>query len=166
MSDIEEIGNVEKKKEAMEIEWEITDFFSIAAQEKEFKSASFSFANTSWHFRQRPQSKMESGFLYLYLVQTGNLKSSVEYDFGLKKLDGCIEYPVKGIINCYVNTTPWLKNERHSDAMYLNWAEMQQRQSELAPSGVLIITCTLKYETIRFGREKMAPPKLKKFISK
>lgn len=175
MTNIEKIGKIEKRQDETEFEWKITDFFTIAENKDVLVCPSFSFVDTSWHFRMHPRSIAKYGSVNLFLVQVGNLECSVEYDFGLKKVDGSVsvEHLSKGVLTTKSNS--WNDNGityRYTDSLFFILSEVRQQKSEFAPSDTLIVTCTLKRQSIHSQQAKMLKaeiltlPKLQKFMSK
>lgn len=158
---MEKIGNVEKRRDEMELEWILSDFFTIAESGKEFIGPSFWFVNTSWHFRLNPRSTIRPGLVNLFLVKERKLECSVEYYFGFKKLDGSVsvEHLSKGILT--------EKSGNWTNSLFFKLSEVQEQKSELVPSDTLTVTCMLKRETNHSHQAKMlTPPKLQKFMSK
>lgn len=149
MCDIGNTGNVEEKHEEKEIEWKISDFSSFAENRLEIRSPDFSFANSLWYLRLHPKSGARPGFMCWCLWSTKSPKCSVEYSCGLKKQDGSVEYLRKGILK---------ENHPYSffgTLYYIKISEIQQRKSELVPTNVLIITCTLKRITTDSDQPKV-----------
>lgn len=171
-TNIEKIGKVEKRQDETEFEWKITDFFTTAENKDVFVCPTFSFVDTSWYFRMHPRSTTKYGFVNLFLIQMGNLDCSVEYNFGLKNVDGSvsIEHFSKGVLTTKSNN--WHENGiiyRYTDSLFFTLSEVRQRKSEFASSDTLIVTCTLKRQNIHLKAVKAAMlmnTKLQKFVSK
>lgn len=158
MSHIEDTGNVEEKHEEKEIEWKITNFFSLAENRNEIRCSDFSFAGSLWYLRLFPKSIERPGFMYWCLWPVNGHNCSLVYNFGLKKEDGSVEYLNEGILR---------ENHVHSAFYYIKLIEIQQRKRELAPTNVLIIICTLKRITTDSDQPKILDnPKIEKLISK
>lgn len=174
MANLKKIGNIKKRHDETEFEWEITNFFTIAENEENF-TCPFSFVDTSWHFRIYPRSARKPGFVNMLLVQVGDLECSVEYNFGLKKVDGSVsaEHLSKGILT--VNSENFTENEmlhRYTDFLFFKLSEVRKRKSEFSFSDTLTVTCTLKrlnthtHQAKMLKAEILMPPKLQKFMSK
>lgn len=158
MCDTENTGNVEEKYEEKTIEWKIADFFPFSENRTEIRSSAFYFANGLWHLRLLPKSRLQPGFMYWCLANTKGPRCSVEYSYGLRKQDDSVEYLSKGILQ---------EKDEHSPLYYIEISEIQHRKSELVPSNVLNITCTLKRITTDSDRPKVLEnPNLEKLISK
>lgn len=160
MSSQEKIGSVENMYEETHVEWKITDFCKIARKGRFWycDSPSFSFANSSWYFHVYPKSSVDPECIALYLGCLGGVLSeySVEYTFGLKRLDNNVEHLFTGIVR---------KGEMFGSRNSIKRSEVMQWKCELLPADVLTITCTLKHGAIHSSQPKHEPT-LKKLISK
>lgn len=167
MSDAEEIGNVMKKHDGAEFEWKINDFFSVAENKTVMKSPPFYFVDSTWCFRL--YFKSQSEFAIHLVEKMGHLDCSVEYHFGLKKLDSTVEHLTKGNLSVKSDTLVLTNGIscRFSNIAFFELSDVQQRKSELAPSDVLTVTCTLKCENTHSKRANLLMPlKPQKFTSK
>lgn len=158
-----EIGKVEKKTlvEETEIEWKITDFFSLFENER-FQSPIFCFANVSWYLAIFPQCSEKKKFIRLYLRNDILREYPVEYSFGLTKHDGSVEQLMKGILKGNQGY-----NEQ-CEASFIKESEVRQRHSELVPSGIITIRGRLKFGTVSSIQPSLVldKPKLENLISK
>lgn len=154
--EVEETGKVEQWHNETEIEWAITDIFSLAENKNVINSRTFHFANISWLLKLKLKSDIKRGCMCLFLGKIDSHDCSVEYDFGLKKPDYSVEHLTKGI---FKGVRKW------SGPCYIKLSKVKKRKSELVSSGALKITCKLKREaTDSGGQSKII--KLNKLISK
>ena len=129
--------------EDMEVTWKVTDFFSKTEDKGVISSPSFIFADATWHIHLHLKPVRQN--LRLYLIKNGNLESLIRYVFGLRKKNGFAEYLSAG----------FMKEEHLSNICLINMLTIEQRKSELAPSGTLSIMCRMKRETNFSGQERM-----------
>lgn len=170
MTSVEKIGKIEKRQDETEFEWKITNFFTIAEKEDVLVCPTFSFVDTSWHFRMYPRSTTKYGYVNLFLTQMENLECSVEYNFGLKKVDNSVsvEHITEGVLT--TKSKSWQDNGityRYSDSLFFVLSEVRQRKSEFTSSDTLTVTCKLKRQNIHSNQAEIwASPKRQKFMSK
>lgn len=159
MSSVVKIGKVEKTHNDAEFQWKIPDFFSVAENKSKLmlKCPSFFFANTSWHFQMFFRLEARPAYVTVYLLQMGNLASPVKCYFGLKKVDGSIHHLTKGVVT--VESFEDIgKKLRSAGNLHFDFLEVQQRKSELAPSGVLTVKCALKCKTTLSQEARLLKP--------
>lgn len=154
-------GNVQNTYEETQVEWKIADFCTIIENDDLgcCKSPKFFFVNISLFFELWPKCGIVPEDISLYLITEQYLDYSFEYNLGLKRIDNNVESLQEGsALTGSVSTGIYY---------YLNLSELKQRKSELMPSGVLTITCTLKRGTSHSTEPKaLQNPELKKLISK
>lgn len=156
MFETKQTGVVRKNHEEAEFEFQIIDIFSIAEDECAFfKSPSFSFADALWHFELNHKPTFQPEFMKLGLTVDDPLKYKVEYQFGLKNIDGSLENLARGVLK---------DDDEWSDYCSFKLSDVQQRQSELAPSDTVTIKCMLKLA--RNQQDLSDEPKRKKQKSK
>lgn len=149
MPTVKEIGEVKKISLVQQIEWSIPDYFVVAEDGEDLCLASSTFPVTGvlWHLRLWPSYEhlvvaceaygaRPGG----YLASDAHREYSLEYTFGLKKCNGTIKHLNKGIIE---------KNQSRNIDKYdfIKKTQLLQRKSELVPSGVLTIVCTMQWMT-------------------
>lgn len=165
MASREKTGIIEKKDlttsyEETHVEWRIPDFFPISETadlyETYYNSPTFTINDASCYLRLYPRSSRNCEFMRLFINCNVNREYPPEYNINLKRLDGCMEYLVSGILE-----------EKEQDKMcdigdIIKRSKLQQRKSELAPQNVLTIICRLKRETNHSteSSDKTMPPKL------
>lgn len=170
------IGNIEIRHDETELEWKIPDFFTNAETKWRLVCRTFAFLDVSWFIQMFPKSNRKPGFVDMHLLKNGNLEYSVNYYFGLKKLDGSVsgEHLCRGII--HVES----QNRRADNKLFMDstdhfvfrLSEIQQRNSEFLSSDTLTVVCRLKCETPHSHQGKMlkaemwTPRKRQKFMSK
>lgn len=151
---------LQKTHELTQIEWKVVDIFADVEDEnfKCFVSPTFSFADATWRlllagkFLSNPESTS------LILMRNEHRNCSLEYTFGLKKLDGSVELLDRGIMK---------DDQKRSEHRFIKLSEVLRRKSELAPSGIVTITCSLKLEASQSNDPNMVDqPKRKKLKSK
>lgn len=151
------IGNVEKYEETR-VEWKIAHFFSVIEDKSLcYESLAFPFAGDSWYL----QMNFDNEYIILNLCNDNPREYSVEFNFGIRKLDGTVEdWLGKGIME-----GNQMYDEDHFE--FLRLSELQQRKSKLVPSDVLTVTCTVKRETTESDQQNTShKPSFIKLISK
>lgn len=166
-----EIGEVDTKKqkrvhvyEDTLAEWRITRFFSISEYKLDaeyYESPIFSIEGAPLFFSLFPRNMHHPECATLYLNSKVYREFSIKYNFGFRKLDGSVEQLKNGsgIMNG--------KEKRCALSSDIVLAEVLERKSELVPSDVLTVTCTIKPDIIHCTQaNELEKPKAIKFISK
>lgn len=135
----EATGKVKKKTldEETEIEWEISNFFSLLADNFHICSPMFCFANSStWYFQMHGENSLDPNFMALYLCNNRIREYSVEYSFGIKKRGCEVEPLLRRVMP---------GNELVTDRWkFIKRSEVLQRNLELVPFGNFTVSCKLK----------------------
>lgn len=151
MDENKEIGKIER----IQFEWKIADFFKLTEDGKylDYASPTFSVADASLCLKLWPNWNVRIEFVRLYLRSHKKRKHTIEYYFGLKKIDGSMEHLLSGILEGH---------ELCSDdnGNFIAKTELLKRKSELVPGNVLTIICTLKLKTV--NSQSVPPTVVKK----
>lgn len=146
--------------EEIQFEWEFPDIllFSEMATDSPVKSDTFSFAKSSWNLMA------EQGclnYIDLYIGNVGNNNGmEVEYEIGLKKVDGSVE-------QIYTNRHDFIVGLMYC-TRGISKPELLERKHELVPPHGLTITCTLRCGNPHYTQQPVShqvPPQ-KALISK
>ena len=154
-----EIGLVEetaqKTYDVSQIEWRLDNFSSFIQTRDimRYESPEFFFNDHPWRLRLWI-NWMGRENLGLYVKSAVDRKFSIEYNLGLKKLDGRVEKLTTGIIN---------GDDMAGDAytIKLYSTSCTYRMYEQIPRNTLTIVCTLKREITHSALEETTPLKLK-----
>lgn len=149
------IGSVEKYEE-IRVEWKIPDFFSVVEDKSlSYKSSTFFFADASWYLL----IDFDEDNMSLALHNDETREYAVEMIFGIRKRDNTVEVLGKGI----------MKGDEtcdDDDFEVLELSELHFSKSELVPSDVLTVTCTVKRKTTDSDRPNASDkPSFLKLIS-
>lgn len=129
------------KTKLYEMEWTIRNFDSLSVEEE---SPFFPSKEAAWHMTIAPNGMREHnsvGYVGLYLIRIArNRFSNLQVSFAIKTVDGkkYQETPYETLLcgkDCQIYGVP----------CFLPRAELFERKSELLPSNVLTILCTMKY---------------------
>lgn len=137
-----EIGEVYESRAELVIDWKIKDFSSLSQEiNVRYHSPKFYFSGSSWKIRIYPngQTKIRSrGWIDLYLVKTSNPANIVlEYSFALRTVNGK-PYWTKAGMSFFEEANCGWGNDK-----YILRSDVMKKESELIPSDILTVTCTL-----------------------
>lgn len=144
--------------EETQFEWELTDYFfnSATAYQDYTYSRPFHFGKNFWRLKLLRTTSSDIEFLFIENM-SNNKELEVEYEIGLKKVDGTVEKFFTGEID-YFFDFPSKQVARTFKS------EMLKRKHELAPPNGLTIKCILRRGTAQQFLLHQAPHM--KFISK
>lgn len=139
------IGRTGELCESKLIEWNIIDFYSLSeTKETSYESPSFTFYNATWHLRIYPGGarNAERGFLSLYLEKETRCPSpgNLSVTFCIRKTDGTVIKPIHGDLSMATRSLGLACNN------FFDKSVLKRSESELLPSGVLTIHCTLNHD--------------------
>ena len=135
------IGRVNKIPiSGYDIEWQISDFFSLSVidNNESYSSPLFSFAGATWLLKMYPNgTRMGDACIIVFLKR----KSSgppirLEFSLGLKTSTG--RDPIEHYTYLFEEA-----DEGYGFARCPSQSEILERESELMPSGILTIFCSL-----------------------
>lgn len=147
----EKKGDIEEIYEEVEIEWQISDFFSID-ETVAIESPTFCLTDSSRFFRLAWTRK--PWFAIFALCSMKPFEYSVKYNLELIKRDGSVELLSKGILK-----------EGKNQELFFKQSEVLELKCEVESLDVITIACTLKRENT-YADQPRNKGKLKKLISK
>ena len=119
------------------IEWRIPDFFGDQT-DYIYESPTFCTKDASWYLHLWPWNSNHESML-INIWNDATVEYSLGYCFGLKKCDGTIEELVCGTMKKQSSCSNW--------ESLIKKTELFRRKTELLPSDILIVICTMKWET-------------------
>lgn len=138
------IGKVQSIKREFNFEWQIENFLSLPEEDgKSYTSPSFSFAGESWHLRIYPHGELENNsvaYVGVYLIRNMSVHPiTLALFLGIKAVDGEKEHEIQ--IICVFDK----ENDGYGTSKLLKRSTLSQKKSEIVPSDVLTIVCTIDY---------------------
>lgn len=138
-----EIGGLSEIGGEVTFEWKIEAFSSLAVEIDTFyNSPKFYFSNASWNLKIYPNGEKEhetEGSIGLYLMKkSSDSPVTLNYTIGLKTVDGKKE--ANQNYTYIFHHKDWGYGRRN----LISRSDLLNKKSELLPSDVLTITCTMK----------------------
>lgn len=142
MSEIGKLNAIPKKL-SLDIEWEIKNFFSLSEKDgTRYWSPEFSFDGQTWSLRIHPNGaswNYSFGHIDLWLCRKSpGIPNRQEFSFAFKTLHG------KKVLERH-RTGTFKGLDSHGFPRFISRFEVSRRKSELLPSGVLTVVCSIKY---------------------
>lgn len=150
------LGDIEEIYEEREIEWKISNFFSIT-RGVHIESPTFCFTDSSWFFELLLNLRVQPRTALFYFCNNESFKYPVKYNLGLRKHDGTVKELSKGIIP-----------ERCIKLrIFLKPSDILEQKCEMPSLDMITFTCTLKRESTHSDKTStLNKQELKKLISK
>lgn len=125
-------------------EWKIKDFISLSNERNIFYySSTFYFSDASWNLKIYPFGVVENqsdGCIGLYLMKRSYSRPiSVNYTIGLKTVDGKKD-PDYNFTYVFDQ-----RDSGYGTPKLISRSVLSEKKSELIPSGILTVICTLKH---------------------
>ena len=137
MSSGEEIGLVSVKN--CKLEWKIDNFFSYNEEDLQLNSPDFLVLNTMWYIQICPNGSTRhnsKGCVSLYMYRKDDKDpQTVEYRLGIKNVNNTVECELIDVAT--ISTSGWGYHK------FIKRSDLLQRKSELVPSDILTVTCTI-----------------------
>ena len=137
MSYFKRTRKIKSTFEEIQFEWEIANFFAKTEADYDvvYESPVFTFADTPWILRLSLSARTKRWTLCMRYDEGADIML-MEFEFGFRKVDGSMEQFCMAC-DCF---------ELHQRYFIRDWknSEFLQRKHELALTGGLAITCTLK----------------------
>lgn len=140
------IGEVStnQKEHGVDIEWTISDFFSLSEKDGVgYWSPLYSFDSYSWFLGIYPNGARSTdslGHIDLYLElnkKTLDLPIRVDFSIAIKTANGQKDHERHF-------TKDFNGRKRHDFLRFITKSDLSMRVSDLTPSGVLTVVCTMK----------------------
>lgn len=139
---MEKIGDLSETKGEITIEWRIKDFSSLHHEiGKHYESPKFYFCGASWTIWLYPNGDTEESkdWLSLYVVRKSNGSPvTLDYTLGLKSIDKKNDVLLTDTDDFHGIDYGWGMRE------VILKTELMNKKSELLPSDILTVICSLK----------------------